>query len=76
MSGYVAILPPGETVMTKDKLKKEMERCRKIHENGRLSAADHESVRIIVNRQVAEKIVRRLDIVEQMVSEKMKELIN
>ena len=44
--------------MTKDKLKKEMESLRKIHENGRLSAADHEVVRIIVNRQVAEKIVR------------------
>jgi hypothetical protein len=62
--------------MTKNGLKREMARCRKIHENGRLSAADHESVRTIVNRQVAGQIVRRLDIVEQMVSEKMKELIN
>ena len=67
---------PGETVMTKNGLKKEMERCRKIHENGRLSAADHESIRIIVNRQVAEKIVRRLDMVEQMVVEKINNLIN
>lgn len=62
--------------MTKDKLKKEMESLRRIHENGRLSAADHEVIRSMVNRQVAERIMQQLDNVEKRVVEAINDLIN